>query len=638
MSVSSPALPDPVLLSAPAAHTSTPARDWRLFAPALAGSGLVKVRDASGRYSGRPRRLQPDSPPTAPTAVLLYDKRARARCLALDLDSRIHGAQQVVADSERALELANAAGLPAFVDASPSGGRHVYLPLQEPISADLALQVGRALQVLLPTLDVAPLANRSTGAVRPPGSPHPLGGHQTLVSSLADAAGAIHLPGTPAAWARFVAQLPQHPRPTAPAGQPASATAPRAARAAAPVYAEIARTGTFDRSRYATPSEARFAVACHLLRRGWTAQAVLTAAADGTFPGLRALLRRHRQPLAALSRDLDRAVLKLSTHLDRPIVRRSHTREQPSPPGASTPPPSAGAGSNQEYAFLRSWWTAARHDARLRTTRAGLVDRSVLQALGALAQMKGSRYVDAGVRSLGEAACLEHSVVARSLKRLAAEADPFLVLLQRSADTNGAQGDLYELVVPSIHLAKALSDPWQAGVIERIHPVFWQLPKPTRYLWQALTDRPRTRAELARDSGLSRQTLHDALGALIAVGLVRQDGRDYRRGPRSLDQVALALGGEDTARRQHDRHLVERRAWRALKRLPPPAPDRALRAEPVKALAAEGLAWWSDGTPIPHEPDHVDDYEPKVASDSEVSDALAVALVQDLLGARQVFR
>lgn len=620
----SPFVPLPTPLPGAVSQPELPAAQlWRLFAPALAGRLQIRTFTARSRYRAA-GRLDPERLPTDPAAVLLYDTRGRARCLALDLDSKTSSRSQVLIDSHRAVGLAAAAGLPAIVDESPNGGRHVYLPLAHSISATEALETASALRSLLPSLDTAPLANRSTGAIRPPGSAHPAGGHQRLITGVEEAIAAVYVPGGPDQWKSFVRALPRHSRGDAtirPPGQ-LSVVPDAPGRPALDPWADILRTGTFDHTIYPTPSEARFAALCHLLRRGWTAADITTAAVDGRFPGLLTLFAKHRQRVAALTADLQRAVTKLTTCFDRPLLPNAPHKGPPTPP--RSPGGSPALERLDSYAFLRSWWTAARHEGRVRKGT-GLVDRSVLQALGALAQMRGSRHLDVGCRALAQAACLDHSTVARSLKRLASEPDPFLVLLQASADTDGSAGDLYELVIPTRHAARALGDPWAPGLIERIHPAFWVLSHSSRYVWAALTQRARSESELRRDAGLARQTCRDALAELVAYGLARQVGRAWQLGHTTLNQVARRNGGDTKAAEVQARHLSERRAWRVLKRLPPPAPDRA--QPPVPTAAVPAAMWWEDGTPLPPEPV---DQDPRSFPGSLEA---ALALLHDLLGA-----
>ncbi|MBW3656199.1 MAG: hypothetical protein KY444_08825, partial [Gemmatimonadetes bacterium] len=102
--------------------------------------------------------------------MLLYDPAGRARCLAADLDVGRGGRQQVEQDLARLTALVERAGGRYFTDRSPSGGRHLYLPLAEPVDFVEMRAVLRALSVLLPSLDIAPAVNVHAGCLRPPGA------------------------------------------------------------------------------------------------------------------------------------------------------------------------------------------------------------------------------------------------------------------------------------------------------------------------------------------------------------------------------------------------------------------------------------------------------------------------------------
>ena len=73
-------------------------------------------------------------------------------------------------------------GAAYVVDESPSGGLHVHVPLAEPAGFDEVARVMTAAKALFASLDRAPMSNRATGCIRPPGAAHRLGGSQRLVT------------------------------------------------------------------------------------------------------------------------------------------------------------------------------------------------------------------------------------------------------------------------------------------------------------------------------------------------------------------------------------------------------------------------------------------------------------------------
>jgi len=184
-------------------------------------------------------------------------------------------------------------------------------------------------------------------------------------------------------------------------------------------------------------------------------------------------------------------------------------------------------------------------------------------------------------------------------------------LLQASEETDGQQGDLYELVVPAAHALGALSDPWSPGLIERIHPAFLELTRASRYVHAALSEHGRTSQELLRDAGVARESFRVALAELAAHGLAREAPGGWVRGYATLNQVARRTGADRRAELVRERHLVERRAWRALKGLTAPAPDRVKpHLAPSTPPALNGH--FSDGVPIPAEPDEIPPTEEEV--------------------------
>ena len=118
--------------------------------------------------------------PGVPWAVHLADAAGRFRLLGFDLDA---GKGPVLADLGRLTELLTRAGIAHVVCASgPGGGRHVWAALSEPATADTVAELASRLSTHLPSLDTAPLRNARTGALRPPGAPHRLGGSSTVLS------------------------------------------------------------------------------------------------------------------------------------------------------------------------------------------------------------------------------------------------------------------------------------------------------------------------------------------------------------------------------------------------------------------------------------------------------------------------
>jgi hypothetical protein len=134
-----------------------------------------------------------------------------------DLDA---GKGPVGADTARLCALLNRARLPHVVCASgPTGGQHVWVALARPAPADEVARLARALARMLPSLDIAPLTNPRTGALRPPGAPHRITGTSRVVAGRPQA---LLAPTATTDQLRTLAGLAEQAAP------PAAATAARA--------------------------------------------------------------------------------------------------------------------------------------------------------------------------------------------------------------------------------------------------------------------------------------------------------------------------------------------------------------------------------------------------------------------------
>ncbi|WP_459257603.1 hypothetical protein [Paeniglutamicibacter antarcticus] len=140
----------------------------------------MAVTDASGEVLNLYSRTHPitQDAPTEPWAVNLTDSQGLYRLLAFDFDAKDASSQaQAAKDADALSRLLDAEGIAHVVCASgPTGGRHLWIALAEPVSQQLAADFTESVKLISPTLDPSPLANPATGCVRPPGAPHRLGG------------------------------------------------------------------------------------------------------------------------------------------------------------------------------------------------------------------------------------------------------------------------------------------------------------------------------------------------------------------------------------------------------------------------------------------------------------------------------
>lgn len=198
---------------------------WRYLALSVAASDARWRLEDHGRYRSQRGPLDPMVLPRRAAAVHIFDGQGLARTISFDLDAKVHRPVDVETDCDRLIEELGEFGLSVMVDESPTGGRHVYLPLAEPLPQSVVLSLAGALsqRLMLRTLDLAPLRNARTGAIRPPGSAHPGGGHQQLITPQTLAVETMWARNDPAAVRHLLRCLGVEavPRPEAvPVGQP----------------------------------------------------------------------------------------------------------------------------------------------------------------------------------------------------------------------------------------------------------------------------------------------------------------------------------------------------------------------------------------------------------------------------------
>jgi DNA-binding transcriptional ArsR family regulator len=302
------------------------------------------------------------------------------------------------------------------------------------------------------------------------------------------------------------------------------------ARPLAAAYEDIARTGRHDPKRYPSPSEARAAVLLHALCRGWTPAEITSQVQTGAWSGLKSLYEQHygrRYADRALAGDLGRA----QAHYDQLPFRGFHTSAQR---------PRAGGGKAARLQ-LRRWTAAFRLALAAGRWDSSLATEQLLVALGDASRRSQSIYVSFGCRhlSMGAGTTLDHSTAARLLKRLAAEDDPFVLLIESD---RGVDADVYELRVPDAYLDRLPRDDALPPPPYGVHPAFALLERPIYRLYTVLErlDRSVLPAQLAADARLSLSTVYKHLPAMFKARLVvrRRDGALSARGVKALTRFA----------------------------------------------------------------------------------------------------
>lgn len=569
-------LSDNVRHVAPSADVSAAHDAWAALVPLLAARPRVRIsRDRGETYPLRGERPLTTNLPGQPAAVYLYDDVGMAHALVVDLDVSRGGHRQVVADSDRLGELIQQCGGRVIVDESPTGGRHVYLPLTEPVAFETAYRLAVDLAALLPSMDVKPNQNPTAGLIRPPGSVHPRGGHQLLIGPLSAAVHAAMGGNSRAVWDQLRKTVPRQLRTVDAAVAMPVDSQPVNGRHGRPRpvnrdYLAIATTGVYDTDRYDTPSDARQAVILAAANAGLSLTDVLSRVAGGVWPGLQAFYARYKpgDRTRAIRHDWHKAAAYLAKHpAQRPDPGTVH--KSPTSEPSTHPPELTGRKSPDEYLFIRTWWSALRMSPGRWPGRAGLARRMVLRSVGEAAMKSGSRYVAFGARSLSIAAGVDHTTAAAHLRALREEQDPFIDLIE---SRRGLQGDLYQLRIPDGLADRADRAAWPAGRMHALRPAFLELGLPASAIYEALetAQGPVSSFELATMAGIGRSTVYEALETLAAWNLARPERRGRWRivATTCLTRLAEAWGVLDIVRARISRHRAERAAYRRALRIP----------------------------------------------------------------------
>ena len=564
---------------------------WRSVTPSLAGTPYVRIsRDGGRTYPARHARPLPAEPPDQPCTVPAYDAGSAAgRLLALDLDPGRSGggAGEVERQAAEFGQLLARLGGRYLADVAPSGGRHVYVLFAAPLPWLELRDLARALALRFPATDTAPMSSLG-GQISPPGARHKSGGWRLLTAPIEGARAAAGHPNGPEVWDRLLTEFAAELRQLEQAADEVThcvtseldgTGVPWVPRLGgrAPLVAElehVARTGRWDRSRYAGRSEARMAVLTVAVARGWQLAEVRAAAGSGAWRGLAALYERPSEP-GRLDRLLPAEWRKAIGFIaGEENVRGWHTSDR------RTRPPVDESASSAEYGLIRQWVTAvacAAEDPERVKAWGGyaIAVRLVLAALGQAAMVSGSSVVEFGTRNIALHCALSHRTVARVLEVLRSEPDPLVDLVSRR---QMARADRYQLRIPDRYAESVRWRRRRAGRIDAIHPVFLVLGGTAGLVYQVLDLNEVRGAEVARVARLSASATSAALRILAEHGLADHGPGGWRRGDADLDNVAESTGAAGMNRDRAERYRQDREGWRA--RLRQYQGARAGRASP----------------------------------------------------------
>lgn len=116
--------------------------------------------------------------PSSPWAMNLAGDDRQYRFVCFDFDAKSGNSVRDAARLGAVLDSLNIRRVETI--SGPSGGRHVWLALAEAVDAGIVSGVADLAKQLYSSLDTSMLKNPSTGAVRPPWSPHRVNGYVSL--------------------------------------------------------------------------------------------------------------------------------------------------------------------------------------------------------------------------------------------------------------------------------------------------------------------------------------------------------------------------------------------------------------------------------------------------------------------------
>ncbi|MGY1901170.1 hypothetical protein [Nocardia gipuzkoensis] len=567
------------------------------LAPLLAARRSMRLWNPTlGRYNDHARALTRKLP-DQPAAVPIY-RDGRTRLLALDFDSARDGAAAVDRDVQRCLGWIREAGGRAITDCSTSGGRHILIPLPLGVTLDLAQAepLVRLLAARLPSLDITPMLNPTTGCITPPGSRCKQGGYRRLDGTVEDAVDTLTTRSAPG----FVTRLQHLLAGTAHDATVACATraTPRASCAADPtahamqlwegegerarLRAEYRRHGPISATveafarNGATPSDGRWMTRAGRVDRSAARQSVLAAAvvrgysyldvraelpaAGGGWRGFAEAYHRYGHGGdAAMRRDW----ISVCRWAERTVPEFLSVAHKTKDTGGS-PEPRLAAHLQQRWLAAATLWVHAQWP---RSPRRWTV-LAVLQALAWASAVSGQiargvPIVEFGGRSLSLAAgdLPESTVwgVLRELRELPG-APVF-----RIRPGQGLLADRYALVTPhhGVHLVRPDQAQISRARVEPVHPAWSVLGLHCRHLYELITRAGLTTpADVFAAASISLSAGYNALAVLTTAGLITHTHGRLQPGPTSLNDIAHAHGLHHRRAERLTRHHQHRAAWK----------------------------------------------------------------------------
>ena len=549
--------------------------EWALVAPVMAGEvfpGRMRVMDSNGNYGWKRRKPLSDTPPSRPAAVELFSTATgTARVIAVDVDSAVGGPSVAAEHAAAVAQLLRMAGLHPWVDASPSGGRHVIAVLPRPVGQkDLAALV-RGLRERYPSVDVAPVSGVQ-GCLRPTGSRHTSGGWQRHIGTVDELRQAVTAIPATDSWARLCALVPPvvHEQATVPAQRPLPGVRMSASDIGNLLHRQ-AVNGPVKPQHLGDQSTFRYRIERTAIEAGFTQDEYVHAVMN-TWTWMRDSYAR-KGPAAKVAADhFAYAARKPKKKHARGKTGKSYSRNldtsHPNNPRPLDVPADLTA---------RKWITHSLRQARHH--RCTAYERWLIIVIGFFALSKGSLRVDAGLRAYALGCGISHESVSNGLTRL-----KDIGLVRRIERGRGRDADTWELLTDQVHAC-----PPAPGWIQGLRAAFTELGPMAGEIYELLIiegnpargrkrrKRPTGKgipataalstAEIALRTGYSPTAVKDALTVLAAWDLAtyvpRRSGRaaGWIGGKADPNHVAALLGADEVFEYRCQVYARQRARW-----------------------------------------------------------------------------
>lgn len=543
------------------------AEDLWSLAPLIVGRPVVRLADRTGAFRAACERPLGVGVPVVPAAGMIVDAQGLVRTVCLDVDSKggLGGMRRDLAGLRSVL---CRAGLDWVEDFSPSGGHHLYVPVQAPVSQLRVRVLVEALAGRFPSLDPSPHQNGVHGCIRLPGAVHRMGGRQLLVTAFERAQQILRRRNPVSALERLEQLLKLQGAPVAvstgggPVKQPvASGVVPGGAltelgRAVA-VHGQVP-------AGYRSASEARMAALCSLAACGWS-EGQVWSAMSSELVGLSGLYARYSHPETIQRRfcsEWSKATSWVFSSSEKPSQNRLQSQFPKSDMNVLNS--QGGQGSSGSGGVRKIKMALGLLDRRLAGSgRSSLAMRMMLRSLVTYATMTDSLEVAVGCRAHALSTGMHHGTASRVLKELA-QVPGSCVRLQRRG--RGLEADAYVIDLDQAVASHLENRSGPRAMVHALRPAFRVLGAAAALVYEALEEgHCGSAGQVARAAGLGASTTYRELHRLAEYGLVENTGRGWRLiRTRSLVRLAAELGMLDEVAAQLRTYQLDRLRWKEL--------------------------------------------------------------------------